>query len=119
MKKLFLTVALCLVSGSAWATTARWTSEAYITGVQVADACGSVTGQYAVISDSAGNAYWITSAANNFNNVVEMAEKALINSRPVTFYAGPENYVTQTRVPGGGCWSGGTIANRIAIMSMR
>lgn len=98
---------------------ASWTSSRYITGVQVADACGSVTGQYAVITDSAGVSYWITTGADNFSAVVDMAQRALIYGRTVDLYSRSENYTVQTQRAAGDCHSGGTIANRLSILNIR
>lgn len=98
---------------------ATWYTNRYVTAVQVADACGAVAGQYAVITDSAGASYWITTGADNFSLVVEMAQKALIYGRPVDFYARPENYTVETQRSAGGCWTGGTISNRLSILNIK
>ena len=117
MKRMIAFVAISLLASSA--VYAQWSSDRMITSVQVADACGTVAGQYAVITDNAGGAYWITSNADNFNSVVDMAQRALIHDRTVTFYSRPENYTVQTLRSEGGCHTGGTLTNRLSILNIK
>lgn len=112
---------LALLSASILVTSlaAAWSPDRRIRSVQVADACGAVSGQYAVITDNAGKQYWITSNADNFDNVVAMAQNALIHSRVVNFYSVSESYTVETLRQTGYCHPGGTIANRLSILQMK
>jgi hypothetical protein len=118
MKKALVTIILGSLLSSVPAF-ASWTADRTITEVQVADACGSVQGQYAVITDNYNNLYWITSDADNFDNLVAMAQLALVESRTVQFYARFENYTVQTQRTASSCHTGGTIANRVSILKIK
>lgn len=115
-------VGTTLLSATAFAATGSgtWSPDRKIKAVQVADACGTVTGQYAVITDSTDTLYWITSNADNFNNVVAMAQAALINSRTVNFYYGSESYTVSTQLEPGNCWTSSTaIPKKLAILNIK
>jgi hypothetical protein len=121
LSHLVLAALLSTATGSAVADTTcgTWTNDRTIASVMVADACGSLTGQYAVITDSQGYQYWITSNAKNFDNVLSMAQMARIYSRTVNFYWDTENYTAQTLTKTGNCWGGGVIPKRVSILQMK